>query len=250
MKACKYELHLYTITGKPYFLNILIFPRYVLQHISSKRINFKISNSMETQKIFQNRRSVNFFDATKSVDSNIIRKIVDTAVLAPSAFNLQPWRILVVKTPEAKQKLFNLANKQPKVLDASATLILIGDREGYADSNPVWEEMLQSVGGNKEMVDGAKQAAAFLYGTSEERKIKFAESNTGLLAMSLMIAAEEFGVHSHPMSGIDFDGIKKEFGLSDSEDPVMCIALGYKDESKDLYPRRPRRGYDEIATEV
>lgn len=203
---------------------------------------------METKKLFTERRSANFFDKNKQIDEQQIREIVDLAVLAPSAFNLQPWRIIVVKSDERKQKLFELANKQPKFLEAPITFIIIGNKEGYAESNPVWQEMLQSVGGNKEMVDGAKQAAAFLYGSSDERKLKFAESNAGLLSMSIMIAAKELGVDTHPMSGIDFDGIHKEFKLKENETVVMCIGLGYFDTSKQLYPRRPRRLFDEIAT--
>ncbi|MBN1252381.1 MAG: nitroreductase family protein [Bacteroidales bacterium] len=203
---------------------------------------------MATKKIFNERRSVNFFDNKKSIDETLLKEIIDMAVIAPSAFNLQPWRILAVKTDSSKQKLLNLANKQEKISDASVTLILIGDKDGYAESNPVWNEMLKSVSGNNEMVEGAKQAAAFLYGSSEERKLKFAESNVGLLAMSLMIAAKEYGVDSHPMSGIDFDGIHKEFGLKNSETVVMLICLGYFDASKQLYPRRPRRLYKEITT--
>ena len=128
------------------------------------------------------------------------------------------------------------------------TLIVVGDREGYSDSNPVWAEMLQTVGGNAEVVNGAKKAAAYLYGTSEERKIKFAESNAGLLSMSLMLAAKEYGVDSHPLSGIDFEGIHKEFGLKESESAVMLISLGYFDTSKNLYPRRKRRMFEEITT--
>ena len=172
------------------------------------------------------------------------------AVLAPSGFNLQPWRIVAVKTNASKKKLMELANNQEKILDASVTLIIIGDKDGFADCNPVWDEMLVSVGGNTEMVAGAKQAAAFLYGSSEDRKLKFAESNAGLLAMSLMIAAKDKGIDSHPMSGIDFDGIHKEFGLKESETVVMLIGLGYVDTSKQLYARRLRRLYDDITTIV
>jgi nitroreductase len=65
-----------------------------------------------------------------------------------------------------------------------------------------------------------------------------------------MVAAKEFGVDSHPMSGIDFDGIHKEFGLKESETVVMLICLGYFDSSKHSHPRRPRRQFDEIATIV
>ncbi|MEI7596100.1 MAG: nitroreductase family protein [Bacteroidota bacterium] len=110
--------------------------------------------------------------------------------------------------------------------------------------------MLVSVGGNQSMVDGAKQAAAYLYGSSDERKLKFAESNAGLLAMSLIIAAKEYGVDSHPMSGMDFEGIQKEFDLKEGEVVVMNLALGYYDQTKTLYPRRPRRLFEEIAQVV
>ncbi|GBD91451.1 putative NAD(P)H nitroreductase MhqN [bacterium BMS3Abin04] len=203
---------------------------------------------METKTLFNERRSVNHFDKDKNIDESQIKEIINLAVLAPSAFNLQPWRILVVKSEESKKRLFDLANSQEKILEAPATLIIIGDKEGYSDTNPVWKEMLQSVGGNREMVDGAKQAASFLYGSSEERKLKFAESNAGLLAMSIMIAAKEFGVDTHPMSGIDFDGIHKEFNLKEPESVVMAICLGYYDKSKQLYPRRPRRLFEDIST--
>ncbi len=205
---------------------------------------------METKNLFNDRRSVNHFDKKRPVEDTLLEEIVNLAVLAPSGFNLQPWRIVAVKTEESKQKLYKLANNQTKVLDAPVTLIIIGDKEGYSDSNPVWDEMLKSVGGNKEMVEGAKKAAAYLYGTSEERKIKFAESNAGLLSMALMIAASEFGVDSHPMSGINFEGIHQEFGLKKSESVVMLICLGHFDVSKQLYPRRPRRLFHEMTTSI
>jgi len=205
---------------------------------------------MDTKIIFNGRRSVNHFDKNQLIDRNLLKEIVNLAVLAPSGFNLQPWRLIAVETDDSKQKLYELANNQDKVLDAPVTLIIVADKEGYSDSNPVWAEMLQSVGGNLKIVDGAKKAAAFLYGSSEERKIKFAESNAGLFSMALMMAASEFGVDSHPMSGIDFDGIHKIFGLKESETVVMIICLGYFDASKKLYPRRPRRAYNEITSVV
>lgn len=200
--------------------------------------------------LFEKRRSVNFFDSSKKLDDATLREIIDLAVLAPSAFNLQPWEIIAVKSKDAKEKLAALANNQVKIVDAPVTLIIVGNKNGSDATNPVWAEMLASMGGNQQAVDGAKSAAGFLYGSTEERKLKFAESNAGLLAMSIMFAAQELGVDSHPMSGMDFDGIAKEFGLGDDKTVVMLIALGFYDASKQLYPRRPRRGYDEIVKEV
>jgi len=203
---------------------------------------------MNARTLFNERRSVNFFDKTKEIDMQTVKEIINLAVLAPSAFNLQPWRIIVVKSDSSKERLFGLSNTQDKVKEAAVNLILVGKKNAWDNSNPVWQEMLESVSGNQKMVDGAKQAASFLYGSSEERSLKFAESNTGLLAMAIMIAAKEFGVDTHPMSGIDFDGIHKEFGLSEDETVVMTMAMGYADKNQALYPRRPRLTFDEIAT--
>jgi nitroreductase len=205
---------------------------------------------METRTVLQSRRSVNFFDKNKEIQEETLKEIINLAVLCPSAFNLQPWRIIAIKSLESKRKLYELSNKQEKVLDAPVTLIIVGNKDGYSEDNPVWKEMLQSVGNNTKMVEGAKQAAAFLYGSSEERKLKFAESNAGLLAMSIMIAAKEYGVDSHPMSGIDFEGIHQAFNLEKGETVVMTIVLGYFDNTKDLYPRRPRRLFDDIVNVI
>lgn len=200
---------------------------------------------MNAQAIFENRRSVNFFNPAKDVSEETLKNIIDLAVYAPSAFNLQPWRVIAVRSEEAKEKLFQHANQQGKVKEAPVSLIVIGDRAGYVESNPVWSELKEMVG--EEGAQGAMSAAAFLYGSSEERQIKFAESNAGLLAMSIMYAAQSFGVDSHAMSGIDFAGLKSAFSLSDSEEVVMVIPLGHFDEEKTLYPRRLRRGFDQIV---
>ena len=148
----------------------------------------------------------------------------------------------------AKQRLLNVSMKQQKVLEAPVVLILVADYEGYGKDNPIWNEVAKQV--DKEKLEGIQGFAAQLYGSTEKRRIKFAESNTGLLAMSIMYAAQYYGVDSHPMSGIDFDGIKKEFNLKESEEPVMLICLGYLDQSHTLFPRALRRGYDEIVETV
>ena len=205
---------------------------------------------MDLLEVYETRRSVNFFEKGKEIPQDVLENIINKAVLAPSAFNLQPWEIVVVKSMENKEKLCKLSNNQEKILDGSVTLMIVGNKNGFATDSPVWDEMLVSMGGNKEAVAGAQGAAGFLYGSSEERKIKFAESNAGLLGMSIMNMATYYGVDSHPMSGVDFEGIERDFDLGEGKSLVMLIVLGYFDKSKALYPRRPRRLYKDIAKEI
>ena len=197
------------------------------------------------KKVYEERRSVNSFDSSKELSQELLKEIIDLGVLAPSAFNLQPWRLIAVSSEDAKNKLLPLAFNQPKVKDAPVTLILVADKEGYSATNPEWALLGEMIG--EEQAKGAMDMAAGLYGTSEERKLKFAESNAGLLAMSLMYAAKSVGVDSHPMSGMDFEGIHKSFELKESETVVMLIALGYHDTTQALYPRRGRKGFDDIV---
>jgi len=200
------------------------------------------------KKVYEERRSVNNFNSEKPLEEALLKEIIDLAVLAPSAFNLQPWRLIAVQTEEGKDKLLPLAFNQPKIKQAPVTLILVADKDGYKAENPVWSELKELAG--EDNAKGAMEMAAGLYGTSEECQLKFAESNAGLLAMSIMYAAKGLGVDSHPMSGMDFEGIHKAFDLKESETVVMLIALGYHDESQTLYPRRLRRGFDQIVEAV
>lgn len=196
--------------------------------------------------IFENRRSVNFFDKTKDISNDLLKKIIERATLAPSAFNLQPWEIIAVRSEEAKQKLFETSNRQPKILEVPVTLIILGDKEGFSENNSSWKVMYDAFK-NEESLKNSQNAAAFLYGSTEERKIKFAESNAGLLAMSIMYAVKEQGLDSHPMSGIDFEGIAKAFDIDSSKSVVMTIAIGYHDDSKEIFPRLKRKSFDEIV---
>jgi len=198
--------------------------------------------------VFTERRAINYFDTEKLLSDDILKDIINLAVTAPSAFNLQPWDIIAVKSKEAKKKLYGLASSQQKVIEAPITLIILGNRKGYETSNPIWE--IQEKERGSEYVQKAKEMTQFLYGSTKERQIKFAESNTGLLAMSIMYAAKYYGVDSHPMSGIDFDGIKEAFDIQEDREAVMLIALGYFDNNKELYPKAYRRGFEEVVTIV
>ena len=111
---------------------------------------------MDSRKLFTERRSVNFFDTSKDLDLQTVKDILNLAVYAPSAFNLQPWRVIVVKSEANKEKLFGLAHNQPKVKEAPVTLILVGNKNGWDNNNPVWDEMLKSVGGNQQMVEALR----------------------------------------------------------------------------------------------
>lgn len=55
--------------------------------------------------IVKGRRSVRKYDENVKISKEELSEIISEASLAPSSANMQPWRIMVVDTPEGKEKL-------------------------------------------------------------------------------------------------------------------------------------------------
>ncbi|HNZ65671.1 MAG TPA: nitroreductase family protein, partial [Smithella sp.] len=168
---------------------------------------------MEFKDVIKQRRAVNFFDPTQDVTDAQLKQIIETAALAPSGFNLQPWRVIVLRDKEKKERLRKVAMNQPKITEAPVVLIVLADREGWKKGNPGFEkDFIESVKEGimkQEQYDWFCKATNSLYGATPERQLAFACKNTGFFAMALMLAAKDAGLDSHPMDGFDIDGVHK-----------------------------------------
>ena len=70
----------------------------------------------------ENRRTTNIYDSSRNISDEQISELVRLATRAPTAFHLQNWRFIAVRTPEAKARLRKLAFDQPKVTEAAVIL--------------------------------------------------------------------------------------------------------------------------------
>ena len=61
------------------------------------------------KEIITSRRSVRVYDPSVKISREEMTEILEEATLAPSSVNLQPWRFLVVDSPEGKATLEELA---------------------------------------------------------------------------------------------------------------------------------------------
>lgn len=205
---------------------------------------------METIQAIRERRSINFFQPGREIPKDTLLELLNIANLSPSSFNLQPWKVMVVKDPERKKTLRKCAFNQPKVEEASVVLILIADPRGVEENLERVLDSWQQLGYIKpEARDPSREMAKNLYGTEESLKRKiFAVKNTALFAMNLMIAAKGLGLETHPMDGFDEELIKKEFAIPTDKIIPMLIAVGYLKEGVKLLPRAFRRPIDEFTT--
>lgn len=206
---------------------------------------------MEFKEAMKQRRAVNFFDPIKDITDAQLKEIIETASLAPSGFNLQPWQVIIVKDKAKKEILKKVAWNQPKITEAPVVLIVLGDTEGWKKGNAGFEkDFAESVKAGimkQEQYDWFTGAAASLYGTNSDRKMAFACKNAGFFAMSLMLAAKDAGLDSHPMDGFDIEGVRKAFNIPDQYWIPLLLAIGHFDKSKTLLPPKWRKSYDEIV---
>src|SRR3712207_5793912 len=74
----------------------------------------------------EERRTINLFDPSRGIGDEQINELIRLATKAPTSFNLQNWRFIAVRTPEAKARLRKLAWDQAKVTEAAVTFIVCG----------------------------------------------------------------------------------------------------------------------------
>src|SRR5260370_19266706 len=60
-----------------------------------------------------------------------LKQILDAGLHAPSGYNMQPWRFIVVQSPEQKKRLRSASYNQGKVEEASAVIGACGDADGW-----------------------------------------------------------------------------------------------------------------------
>lgn len=199
--------------------------------------------TLSVQKALEKRAAINFFDPSKKIDDKQIHELVRLATLAPTAFNLQNWHFIAVQSEEAKKKLYAAAYGQQKVLDAAVTFIITGAIESHKNFDRVVKTL---VANGVSETDAAvwKGKVSDLHENNPSLQKDEAFRSASLAAMALMLAAEEQGLVSGPMSGFDGAAVSAAFDLDENTIPVMLVAVGYEAEGN--YPQNPRLATSEV----
>jgi putative NAD(P)H nitroreductase len=96
---------------------------------------------MKFTQLIEARHSVNQFDTNAAISREDLESIIAAATLAPSSFNLQHWRFLIVDDKEKKLKLKSAAYDQQKVEDAAAAIIVLGNLRAHEDAGRIVNDL-------------------------------------------------------------------------------------------------------------
>jgi nitroreductase len=72
------------------------------------------------------RRATRQFDPAQQIPDRVLSQVLQLATFAPSGFNMQPWRFLVVRSDNNRRKLRECAFNQPKITDAPVVIVVLG----------------------------------------------------------------------------------------------------------------------------
>jgi nitroreductase len=82
--------------------------------------------------LVQTRQATDAF-APEPIPDEDLDQILQAGLEAPSSYNLQPWRFVVVRDPEQKTKLRLAAMNQQKFEDAPVVIVVCGDTLGWRE---------------------------------------------------------------------------------------------------------------------
>jgi nitroreductase len=181
------------------------------------------------------RRSIRAY-RQEPIPREDLDRIFETVRLAPSAFNVQPWRFIVATDPDLKAALGAAAYGQKQVTGAPAVIVLYTDMKDVIDN--VDDIMHPGIPAEKRAAGAAGLRASWAKKTDAEREQWGA--GQGYIALGyLLLAASSLGYATSPMLGFDPAKVKEALGLPAHVAIPAMVAIGRADEEGFTHHRHP-----------
>ncbi|WP_025718149.1 nitroreductase family protein [Paenibacillus polymyxa] len=194
--------------------------------------NTNTSSTVKTndfKEIALGRRSVKVYDPSVKISREEMTEILTEATRAPSSINLQPWRFLVIDSPEGKATLAPLARfNQRQVETSSAVIAVFGDLNNFDNFEQIFGEAVELGYMPRDIKEMQQEKVAAHFAALDPVVNKETVLiDGGLVSMQLMLVARAHGYDTNAIGGFEKDQIAEAFGLEkDRYVPVMLISMG------------------------
>jgi nitroreductase / dihydropteridine reductase len=181
---------------------------------------------MEFKQLLMERYATKKFDGQK-IDDEKIDEILEMTRFAPSALNLQPWKIKVIADDEMKKKLSPASMDQPQIITCSHLLVFCANTDLKANADKIVRGM-EAAGVPEENLGFFKGVLdRFLSVFDAEAMVGEAQKNVFLAALTAIFAAKSLGVDSCPMQGFDPRAYSEILELPPNLVPTIIVPLGH-----------------------
>ncbi len=166
------------------------------------------------------RRSIRTYNP-QPVEDEKIHVLIESARLAPSGSNTQPWQFIIVKEDEMRMKLAKQSHNQLWMYEAPVYIVCIGDSSSRLDENNTvtWDE------------------------NSPDPELKQIIRDTSIAIEHIVLTAEHLNLSTCWIAWFTQDDIRPVLNIPEDKYVVAILTIGYSDES----PKpRPRKSFEEI----
>lgn len=189
--------------------------------------------------VLLDRRATSHFEPDE-VPQKYLTAILEFAAQAPSGYNLQPWRLVVVRDAANRARLQQAAFDQPKVGEAPVVVLFVGMKAEWRDrADEVFREGAARGAGSPANVEKYQQGALDFLDTLPMDV--WVNRHTMIALTTMMLVAESFGFDTAPMEGFDAAAVKREFNIPEEGEVVALLAIG-----KRRAPDKPYTGRFEL----
>ena len=191
------------------------------------KISDRQTSAIETTaRAADNRRSIRHYDRTP-IPAADLRELLRLAGRAPSAFNAQPWRFVVVQDAALKASLAAAAYGQQQIVRAPATIVMYSDMQDALARMP--ESMHPDLPQDKRDAGVASFRATFTKQSVEERE-NWGAAQSNIALGYLLLLAESMGYATSPMLGFEPEKVKALLGLPEHVRIPALVSIGYPAE--------------------
>jgi nitroreductase len=186
------------------------------------------------------RRSIKHFDASHEMTDDEVTRLMEAAIQAPTSFNIQHWRFVLVRDPSLRKEIRAVGNDQAQMTDASLLILMTADVDAWKkDPARYWRNAPRDVA---DLLVG--WMGPFHEGKPQLQRDE-AQRSIGMAMQTIMLAAQGMGYDSCPMIGFDHDAVAKLVNLPADHCIGPMIAVGKK--TKDSWPKPGQLSLDEVV---
>jgi nitroreductase len=182
---------------------------------------------MDTFDAIYQRRAVKQFDPEHRLTPAEETKLLEAAIQAPTSFNIQHWRFVVLRDPQLRLRIRKeFGNDQAQMTDASLLVVVAADVKAWAkDPQRYWRNA------PKEVADLLVGWMGPFHEGREWLQRDEAQRSIGMAMQTLMLAAKAMGYDSCPMIGFDIEKVAELIRLPEDHamGPMVAIGKGTKE---------------------
>lgn len=242
---------------------------------------------MSLQEILEYRRSVRYFDESKELDTEKVKRCIELATLAPNSSNMQLWEFYHITDLEILKKISHACLDQNATKTAKQIVVFITrrdlhrkrskailefEKENIARYSPpekqerrwkdrqiyynrlmpfMYSRFLRLLGFfRKILATSISLFRPMVTSVSESDMRVVVHKTCGLAAQTFMMAMAEIGYDTCPLEGFDSRRVKKLLKLHCSAEINMVIPCGIRKGTRGIWGERFRVPFEEVYKKI